>query len=82
MKISGFVLWIHVVALIMMSFSVVWCVISYVNVVCNEHSYSSHLPIYFVKPEERAVILPCVQSRSFNIVLRDDERQSLIYVLR
>jgi len=51
MKISGFVSLIHVMALIMMSFSLLCCIILYVVVVWNEHSDSSHFPTYFVKPE-------------------------------
>ena len=51
MKISGFVLWVLVTALIVMSFSLEWCIILYVDVVCNERSDISHFPTYFVKPE-------------------------------
>jgi len=51
MKISGFILWVHVMALIMMSFSLALCLILFVDVVCNEHSDSSHFPNCFVKPE-------------------------------
>jgi hypothetical protein len=65
MKISGFVLWIHVMALIVINFVLAWCIILYVDAVHNEHSDSSHFQLITVKPEadifkERAVILSCV----------------------